>query len=442
MNPGPLAVLEEKIAGRTFTLGVIGLGYVGLPVALAFLTKGIRVLGFDRDPSRVESLLQGGCNLKNIDGATLSEAVAEGRFVPTTDPAKLAEPDALLITVPTPLAKNREPDLRHVRESGEAIGRHMRPGQLIVLESTTYPGTTEEVLRPILEQSGLQSGRDFFLAYSPERVDPGNMTHDLTDIPKLVGGSDEVSGRLVRKLYETAFKQVVAVSSTRVAEMAKLLENIFRSVNIALVNELKMLCLRMEIDIWEVIGAASTKPFGFMPFYPGPGLGGHCIPIDPFYLTSKAREYDTSTKFIELAGEVNTFMPYFVAQRVMDALNGHGKALRGASILVLGVAYKKDVDDCRESPAFKLIEILRSRGGEVSFNDPHVGTIQLGESSPVSLASLPLTSETLAEADCILVTTDHSAYDYDFIYQHARLIVDSRNVYGSGRDTAGKVVPA
>ncbi len=310
-----------------------------------------------------------------------------------------------------------------------------------MLESTTYPGTTVEVLQPILEENGLKAGRDFALAFSPEREDPGNPNFGTADIPKVVGGIDVVSLELACALYGIAMKQVVPVSTTQAAELTKLLENIFRSVNIALVNELKILCLRMGIDIFEVIKAASTKPFGYMPFYPGPGLGGHCIPIDPFYLTSKAREYDIPTKFIELAGEVNTAMPFFVVQRVMEALNEHGKALKGARVIILGVAYKKDVDDDRESPSYKLMAILQSKGAEISYNDPHLPKLRAVRKYDFGLCSTDLTRENLSTADCVLVATDHSAYDYDFILEHARLIVDTRNVF-AGRDTQNKVFMA
>ncbi|MHB1351634.1 MAG: nucleotide sugar dehydrogenase [Desulfobulbaceae bacterium] len=436
-----MQTLEQKIANRTFTVGIIGLGYVGLPLSLTFLRKGIRVIGFDLDPAKIEAIAQGKSYIKHIPSPELAGYVQSIKFSATNDFARLNEPDALLICVPTPLTKNREPDLKYIIATGQAIAEVLRPGQLIVLESTTYPGTTVEVLQPILEEKGLRAGVDFALAFSPEREDPGNPHFGTADIPKVVGGIDQRSTSLAANLYAVAMKQVVPVSSTQTAELTKLLENIFRSVNIALVNELKILCLSMGIDVWEVIRAASTKPFGYMPFYPGPGLGGHCIPIDPFYLTSKAREFDIPTRFIELAGEVNSFMPYFVAQRVMDALNEQGRSLKGARILLLGVAYKKDVDDDRESPSYKLMELLQGKGAEISYNDPHIPRLRPGRKYEYNLRSTELTAENLAAADCVLVATNHSAYDYDFILQHARLIVDTRNVF-SNKDTQNKVYMA
>ncbi|RJX16613.1 MAG: nucleotide sugar dehydrogenase [Desulforudis sp.] len=436
-----MQTLEQKIANKTFTVGIIGLGYVGLPLSLTFLRKGIRVIGFDLDPAKIEAIAQGKSYIKHIPSPELAGYVQSNKFSATNDFARLNEPDALLICVPTPLTKNREPDLKYIIATGQAIAEVLRTGQLIVLESTTYPGTTVEVLRPILEEKGLRAGVDFALAFSPEREDPGNPHFGTADIPKVVGGIDQRSTSLAANLYAVAMKQVVPVSSTQTAELTKLLENIFRSVNIALVNELKILCLSMGIDVWEVIRAASTKPFGYMPFYPGPGLGGHCIPIDPFYLTSKAREFDIPTRFIELAGEVNSFMPYFVVQRVMDALNEQGRSLKGARILLLGVAYKKDVDDDRESPSYKLMELLQGKGAEISYNDPHIPRLRPGRKYEYSLRSTELTAENLAAADCVLVATNHSAYDYDFILQHARLIVDTRNVF-SNKDTRNKVYMA
>ncbi|HBI16437.1 MAG TPA: nucleotide sugar dehydrogenase [Desulfobulbaceae bacterium] len=436
-----LKKLEKKVADKSLTVGVIGLGYVGLPLSLTFLRKGVRVIGFDLDPAKIKAIAQGKSYIKHIPSHDLAEFVAKKRFSATTDFARLSEPDALLICVPTPLTKNREPDLKYIVATGQSIAAALRPGQLVVLESTTYPGTTVEVLQPILEQGGLKAGIDFALAFSPEREDPGNPNFGTADIPKVVGGIDPQSTRIAVGLYAIAMKQVVPVSSTQTAELTKLLENIFRSVNIALVNELKVLCLTMGIDVWEVIRAASTKPFGYMPFYPGPGLGGHCIPIDPFYLTSKAREFDIPTRFIELAGEVNANMPYFVVQRVMDALNEQGKSLKGAKVLLLGVAYKKNVDDDRESPSYKLMEILQGKGAEVLYNDPHIPRLRAGRKYDFNLASTRLTAKALASADCVLVATDHAAYDYDFILKHARLIVDTRNVF-AGKDTRSKVFMA
>ena len=437
MSTAPMERLAKKIAEKSFVLGVIGLGYVGLPLSLTFLRQGIRVIGFDLDPGKIASIAEGKSYIKHIPSEELTAFVGQQAFVATSDFSRLGEPDCLLICVPTPLTRNREPDLQYIEATGRAIAKTLRPGQLVVLESTTYPGTTVEVLQPILEGNGLAAGVDFALAFSPEREDPANPSFSTARIPKVVGGIDATSTALAHQVYATAVAQVVPVSSCQVAEMTKLLENIFRSVNIALVNELKVLCLRMGIDIWEVIAAASTKPFGYMPFYPGPGLGGHCIPIDPFYLTSKAREYDVPTKFIELAGEINTSMPYFVVQRVMEALNEQGKALKGASVLVLGAAYKKNVDDDRESPSYKLMELLGERGATIRYNDPHIPRLRPGRHHDFALSSTPLTPENLAAADCVLVATDHEAYDYDFILEHARLIVDTRNVFGAGRN--GKV---
>ncbi len=429
MASEPLQILEGKLDQKNFLLGVIGLGYVGLPLSLTFLRKQIHVLGFDLDPEKVTKLHRNESYIKHIEADELTEFINEDMFEASTDFNRLNEPDCLLICVPTPLTKSREPDLKYVESTAKAIAKVMRPGQLVILESTTYPGTTEEVLKTILEENGLKVGKDFALAYSPEREDPGNPRYATADIPKVVGGLDPLSTQLGNKLYSAALDSVIPVSSSQIAELTKLLENIFRSVNIALVNELKMLCHRMDINVWEVIDAASTKPFGFMPFYPGPGLGGHCIPIDPFYLTSKAREYDFSTKFIELAGEVNTSMPYYVVQRVVEVLNQSGKSIKNAKILILGAAYKKDVDDPRESPTFKLLELLENQGAQVSYNDPHIPQLQPGRHHNYALHSIPLSESTLQDFDCVLVATDHSAYDYGFILENSKLIVDTRNVF-------------
>jgi UDP-N-acetyl-D-glucosamine dehydrogenase len=433
--------LENILASRSLTLGVIGLGYVGLPLSLTFLRKGVKVIGFDLDQAKIDKLNRGESYIKHIPATELSPFVNQKEFSASSDFARLDEPDCLLICVPTPLTRNREPDLTYIKATGQAIAKALRPGQLIVLESTTYPGTTVEVLQPILEQSGLKAGTDFALAFSPEREDPGNPHFGTADIPKVVGGIDAKSLKLACALYEIAMTRVVPVSSTQTAELTKLLENIFRSVNIALVNELKILCLRMGIDIFEVIKAAATKPFGYMPFYPGPGLGGHCIPIDPFYLTSKAREFDIPTKFIELAGEVNTAMPAFVVQRIMEALNEQGKALKGSRILILGVAYKKDVDDDRESPSYKIMEILRSKGADVSYNDPHIPKLSATRKYNFELSSTECSAANLTSVDCVLVATNHTAYDYEFILQHAQLIVDTRNVFNNAA-TVNKILMA
>ena len=437
-----LTKLNDRIKQKEFLLGVIGLGYVGLPLSLTFLRKDISVLGFDLDAKKIDMLHAGISYIKHIPSDELSGFVQQDKFSATADFSRLNEPDVLLICVPTPLTQTREPDMQFIEATAHAIAEVLRPGQMIILESTTYPGTTVELLLPILENSGLAAGKDFALAYSPEREDPGNPKYSTAVIPKVVGGINDQSTRLACDFYNTALQTVVEVSSTQAAEMSKLLENIFRSVNIALVNELKILCHRMGIDIWEVIRASSTKPFGFMPFYPGPGLGGHCIPIDPFYLTSKAREYDFPTKFIELAGEVNTAMPYYVIQRVMDALNHRKKSINGSRILLLGLAYKKDVDDPRESPSFKLIELLQEKGAEVLYNDPYIPTIPPVRKYSFSMDSTELTPKTLTDIDCVLLATDHSAYDYQFILDHADLIVDTRNAFNGLKGAAEKVVQA
>jgi UDP-N-acetyl-D-glucosamine dehydrogenase len=400
------------------------------------------VLGFDVDADKVAKLLRGESYIGHICPERVAELLAGGRFDATSDPCRFVEADAVIICVPTPLGEAREPDLSYIVRTAEALRPHLRAGQLVVLESTTYPGTTEELLRPLLEESGLKAGRDFFLAYSPEREDPGNRDFATRNIPKVVGGIDECSLRLALALYEPIVAGVVPVSGTRVAEACKILENTYRAVNIALVNELKGVFSAMGIDVWEVIEAAKTKPFGFQPFYPGPGLGGHCIPIDPFYLTWAARRYGLNTRFIELAGEVNTAMPQYVIDRVTAALNDEGKAVRGSRVCVLGVAYKKDVDDPRESPAFTILDLLQARGAVVSYNDPHVPTLPRMRHHHLRLDSQPLTPEFLAAQDCVLVVTDHSAYDYEAIVRHSRLVVDTRNATAGCRPGDGRVVKA
>ena len=438
----PLNTLAKKIDDRQLLLGIVGLGYVGLPLSLTFLRQGVRVLGFDTDPAKIDKLAKGQSYIKHIPPEELFGFTTAGQFAATSDFARLGEPDAILICVPTPLTKNREPDMQYIEATAHAIAKVVRPGQLIVLESTTYPGTTSEFIKPIIEGSGLKAGQDFALAYSPEREDPGNPNFSTSSIPKVVGGIDPQSTSLGHALYSLAIGQVIAVSTAEIAEMTKLLENIFRSVNIALVNELKVLCHRMGIDVFEIIKAASSKPFGYMPFYPGPGLGGHCIPIDPFYLTSKAREYDFQTKFIELAGEINTSMPYYVLQRTTEALNDRGIPLRGAKVLILGAAYKKDVDDPRESPFFKILDLLQNKGAQVTYNDPHIPKLWPGRNYAFTLSSTPLTKENIAAADCVLVVTNHTAYDYPFILEHARMIVDTRNVFDGLEIPDGRVVMA
>jgi UDP-N-acetyl-D-glucosamine dehydrogenase len=429
----------EFFKGARLRVGIIGCGYVGLPLALRFAEAGHRVTGFDTDPNKVQKLNAGESYIQHIPHNKVSQFVQSRHFNATTDFSRLTEADAILICVPTPLDQRREPDLSHVEQTAKAIRPHLRRGQLVVLESTTYPGTTEDLVLPILEQSGMkcppalgpendQIATDFFLAFSPEREDPGNKQFGLAQIPKVVGGVNPPSGRAAVSLYAQIVARVVPVSSTRAAEMAKLLENIFRSVNIALVNELKLLATRMGIDIWEVIDAAATKPFGFMPFYPGPGLGGHCIPVDPFYLSWKAREYDFATRFIELAGEVNTAMPYHVVESAAGALNERQKAVKGSRVLVLGVAYKKDVDDLRESPSLKIMELLTARGAKLDYNDPYFPEMhRMRHYNFEGMKSVALNPQAIASYDCVLIATDHSSYDYQMIVESAQLVVDTRN---------------
>lgn len=422
------ASLERAIREKTAKIGVVGLGYVGLPLIRAFVGAGYRTMGFDIDPVKVDRLLAGKSYIGHIPSEWIARCVNQKTFEPTADMRRLAEADALLICVPTPLSESRDPDLTYIESTARQIAAVLRPGQLVVLESTTYPGTTRDVVLPILSAGGLKVGSDFFLAFSPEREDPGNPKFSAEGIPKVVGGIDAESGRLASLLYGAAVVRVVPVSSCEVAEACKILENTYRSVNIALVNELKMLCDRLGMDVWEVIDAAKTKPFGFQAFYPGPGLGGHCIPIDPFYLSWVARKHGLTTRFIELAGEINMAMPEYVVRRVIDALNERGKPLKGSKVCLLGVAYKKDVDDPRESPSFVLMDLLRSGGAVLSYNDPHVPRLPAMRHHDVpDLASEELTAEFLAGQDCVLIATDHSAYDYDYIVRHAPLVVDTRN---------------
>ncbi|MBW3598769.1 MAG: nucleotide sugar dehydrogenase [Planctomycetes bacterium] len=420
--------LQSAIEQRAARVGVVGLGYVGLPLVRASIAAGYATLGFDVDPRKIERLAKGESYIKHVPSEWIASCLKEGRFEPTADMSRLGEADVILICVPTPLTESRDPDLSYVEATARMAAATLRPGQLVVLESTTYPGTTRNVLLPILAEKGLQPGGDFFLAYSPEREDPGNPQHSANSIPKVVGGLDETSLKLADAFYSRVVVQTVPVSSVEVAEACKILENTYRAVNIALVNELKVLLSRMHIDVWEVIDAAKTKPFGFQAFYPGPGLGGHCIPIDPFYLTWVARKHGLSTRFIELAGEVNANMPHYVIGRVFEALNAAGKPLKGSKVCLLGAAYKKDVDDPRESPTFRLMELLQEHGAEVSYNDPHIPRLPAMRSFDVPpLESRPLTPEFLAEQDCILICTDHSAYDWDYVVQHARCVIDTRN---------------
>jgi len=426
--------LMRKIKTKEAAIGVVGLGYVGLPLVKAFLNKGFKVTGFDVDRKKVRLLNKGQSYIKHVTATELKKYLAVRRFEATDDFSRLKEMDAILICVPTPLDAHRNPDLSFVLGTTETIAAYLRKGQLVILESTTYPGTTDEEMLPILERKGLKGGKDFFLAFSPERENPGDPVFSAENTPKVVGGLTPDCLALADALYSQVVAKTVPVSSTRVAESAKLLENIFRSVNIALVNELKLIFERMDIDVWEVIRAASSKPFGFMPFYPGPGLGGHCIPIDPFYLTWKAREVDYQTKFIELAGEINTKMPYYVVNKTMEALAARGKSLKGSRILVLGIAYKKKIDDQRESPSLKIISILRAKDVRVEYNDPYVPESSGHREYPgLKLKSVPLTAARLRAVDAVIIATDHSCYDYDFIVKNARLVIDTRNAVKTPR---------
>ena len=426
--------LMRKIKTKEAAIGVVGLGYVGLPLVKAFLNKGFKVTGFDVDRKKVRLLNKGQSYIKHVTATELKKYLAVRRFEATDDFSRLKEMDAILICVPTPLDAHRNPDLSFVLGTTETIAAYLRKGQLVILESTTYPGTTDEEMLPILERKGLKGGKDFFLAFSPERENPGDPVFSAENTPKVVGGLTPDCLALADALYSQVVAKTVPVSSTRVAESAKLLENIFRSVNIALVNELKLIFERMDIDVWEVIRAASSKPFGFMPFYPGPGLGGHCIPIDPFYLTWKAREVDYQTKFIELAGEINTKMPYYVVNKTMEALAARGKSLKGSRILVLGIAYKKNIDDQRESPSLKIISILRAKDVRVEYNDPYVPESSGHREYPgLKLKSVPLTAARLGAVDAVIIATDHSCYDYDFIVKNARLVIDTRNAVKTPR---------
>jgi UDP-N-acetyl-D-glucosamine dehydrogenase len=424
------AALRRKIEDKSAKIGVIGLGYVGLPLMAAFHRAHFPVLGFDVDRKKIEALHRGENYLAHL-GRTMVSDMQDGdgrrRFDATTDMSRLGECDVIISCVPTPLGTHREPDLSYVEKSAEDIAKTLRSGQLIVLESSTYPRTTREVMLPKFEARGLKCGSDFFLAYSPEREDPGRKDFSTQTIPKLVGGIDPVSGDIATALYEKAIAQVIRVSTAEVAEAAKLLENIYRAVNIALVNEMKMVLDTMGIDVWEVVEAAKTKPFGFQAFYPGPGLGGHCIPIDPFYLTWKAREVNMPTRFIELAGEINHQMPEWVVQKTALALNDRGKAVKGAKILLLGLAYKPDVDDVRESPSFELIEKLEHLGAQVDYHDPHVPTTHKMRHHDLHMKSIELTPQTMKAYDCVIVATHHAAYDWQMIADNAKLVVDTRN---------------
>ena len=434
----PKGLLIGKLKDRTARIGVVGLGYVGLPLVLRFAEVGYRVTGFDIDGNKVARLRRGESYIERITPDTIRGALDRG-FDATTDFSRCAEVDAVIICVPTPLSKYREPDLSFVIDTTEAIVPHLRKGQVVSLESTTYPGTTDEELRPRIEARGLDIGKDMFLVFSPEREDPSNPNYETRTIPKVCGGTTPACLEVGLALYGQAIDKVVPVSSTQTAEMTKLLENIHRAVNIGLANEMKVICDKMGIDVYEVIRAAATKPFGFVPYYPGPGLGGHCIPIDPFYLTWKAREYGVHTRFIELAGEVNSAMPGWVIDKVADALNSRGKAVQGSKVLVLGVAYKKNVDDPRESPSIELMEMLNAKGAEVAYSDPHIPVFPRMRKHYFDLKSTELTAESLARFDCVLLATNHDAFDYALIGKHSQLIVDTRGVYS---EPASNVVRA
>ncbi len=415
--------LENKILSRKAVVGIVGLGYVGLPLVVSFAEAGFKVLGFDVDAGKVKAIGLGKSHIGDVSEERLSAVVKSNHVESTDDLGRLGEPDVICICVPTPLTKTKEPDLSYVVDGSGRIAKTLRKGQLVVLESTTYPGTTRQVIQTMLEKSGLACGKDFFLAYSPERVDPGSRTFRLNNTPKIVGGANAASARLVNIFYGLVVAKTVPVSSPEAAEMAKVFENVFRSVNIALVNEMALLCEKMGISVWEVLAAAATKPFGFMSFLPGPGIGGHCIPLDPYYLANKAREYDFHTRFIELAAEINEQMPYHVIDRIMEGLDSRGKTLTGAKVVVLGVTYKKDVADTRESPALRVIELLIKKGARVSYNDPYIPRITVSGSE---LRSVTLTKKTLAAADCALIATDHSSYDIEQIVRWAGFVFDTR----------------
>ena len=422
-----LQTLLARIAARAAVVGIIGQGYVGLPLALAFVESGFRTMGFDLDPAKVNGLNSGRSHIKHVGAERVAAAVEGERFSATSDFSRLAECDAIIVCVPTPLGKHREPDMSYVRDTAATVRDHLRPGQLVILESTTYPGTTDEEVKPTLEQSGLTTPADFFLAFSPEREDPGNASFSTKTIPKLVGGVNPESTEAAVSLYSGPIALVVPVSSSRVAESAKLLENIYRAVNIALVNELKMTFDRMDINIWEVIEAAKTKPFGFQAFYPGPGLGGHCIPLDPFYLSWKVAEFGMWTRFIELAGEINTRMPSYVVHRLTEALADERKTLNGSTVLVLGLSYKADIDDDRESPSYEIIELLQDRGAEVAYCDPHIPVPHPGRKHDLPLRSVPVSAEEFAKYDAVVLSTAHQAFADPALYTGVRLLCDTRN---------------
>ena len=425
----PAAALLAKTKDRSALCGVVGLGYVGLPLVMEFVRAGYHVIGFDVNQGVVDLLNSGRSHIKDVPAAAVAAAVKSGKFVATTELTRLREPDAISICVPTPLSKTKDPDVSYVLAATDAVKQGLRRGQLVILESTTYPGTTRELMLPALEATGLKVGEDFFLAFSPERVDPGNAKWNTRNTPKVVGGITPACLQVAAALYQPAIDQLVPVSSTEAAELVKILENTFRSVNIGLVNEMAIVCDKLGVDVWEVIDAAATKPFGFMKFTPGPGVGGHCIPLDPHYLAWKMRTLNYKTRFIELAGELNAAMPEYWIGKLADRLNDVGKAVRGSTVLVLGVAYKKDIDDIRESPALDVIRLLHQRGATVCYHDPFVANVK---EDGLSLASVPLTAETLEQVDCVIVVTDHSSVDYGLVARHARAVVDTRHVLPRG----------
>ena len=434
--------LLSKIENKTACVGVVGMGYVGLPLAVAVFDAGYEVLAFDVDPKKIECLNDGTPYLKHLGDDFSKELSGSERFKASCDANDLKRADVISLCVPTPLGKHNDPDLTFVLESTRTVSKILRKGQLVVLESTTYPGTTRDEMLPILESSGLKHGEDFFLAYSPEREDPGRKSESTQSIPKLVGGLDDTSGKIAHAFYSRVIKQAHLVSSAEVAESAKLLENIYRAVNIALVNEMKLILEKLDVDIWEVVDAAATKPFGFQPFYPGPGLGGHCIPIDPFYLTWKAKEVGMPTRFIELAGEVNQKMPGIVVDRVASALNDEERSLHGASVLIVGVAYKPNVDDIRETPAVFIIEDLIERGANVSYHDPHVPVFPKMRGHDVNLSSVPIDSSVLGSYDAVMIVTDHDNIDWDNIALHAKLIIDTRNALANCKEIRARLIKA
>lgn len=432
---GLIDELEKKIKDKKAKIGIIGMGYVGIPLGLEFAGTGFSVTGFDKDSARVKEINSGKQVMKHIPAKSMKEFVKKNNGSSTTDFSEIRDMDCLIICVPTPLDEHEQPDMSYIESASKEIGKNLRKGQLIVLESTTYPGTTREIVKPILEKSKLEAGEDFFLAYSPEREDPGNKEFSVSAIPKVMGGLTDNCLRLTSNLYKNIVSETVEVSSLETAEATKLMENIFRAVNIAMVNELKLIFSRMGINIWEVIDAAKTKPFGFMPFYPGPGMGGHCIPIDPFYLSWKAKEYNTEAKFIELAGEINRKMTEHIAHRIGRALNDDKKSIRGSKILIVGVAYKKDIDDIRESPALRIMDLLKHKGAKITYHDPNVKNVG-------PLKSLDLTQNTINEQDAIVITTDHTNIDYKSLGKHAKLIVDTRNIMATVKNPKARVIRA